>query len=96
MTRHRVEKCDRFWLLTLAMGALVVLGGVSLMALWKGVPEKADVLIGGIVTGLLLFMREIVQAIRGFWQDERTGKLTDQLAAAPATEVNVEAKEPRP
>lgn len=89
--RKRVEACDRFWLLTLAMGSLFVIGGISLATIYQGVPEKVDVLLGVIVGGLLLFMREIVQAIRSFWEGERTTKLTDQLAAAAPTGSPIDA-----
>jgi len=80
----RAPSCDRFWLLTLGMGSLCIVGAIALYSIYKGIPEAAATLLGTIVGGLLMFMREIVQTIRQFWSDERTGKLTDQLAAAPA------------
>ena len=88
----RAPSCDRFWLLTLGMGSLCIVGAIALYSIYKGIPEAAATLLGTIVGGLLMFMREIVQTIRQFWSDERTGKLTDQLAAAPApgpTDVTV-------
>lgn len=87
------EARDRFWLLTLGMGALVIVGAIALYSIYKGIPEAAATLLGTIVGGLLMFMREIVQAIRGFWQDAHTGKLTDQLAASPPP---VDPLEPQP
>lgn len=76
---------DRFWLLTLGMGSLATVAAIALYSIYQGIPEAAATLLGTIVGGLLMFMREIVQTIRQFWSDERTGKLTDQLAAAPAS-----------
>lgn len=81
--KRRIEPCDRFWLLTLGMGSLATVAAIALYSIYKGIPEAAATLLGTIVGGLLMFMREIVQTIRQFWSDERTGKLTDQLAAAP-------------
>jgi hypothetical protein len=81
--RAPAETWDRFWLLTLGMGALATVAAIAVYSIYKGIPADAATLLGTIVGGLLMFMREIVQAIRGFWADARTGKLTDQLAASP-------------
>lgn len=81
----RSAHCDRLWLLTLGMGSLATVAAIALYSIYKGIPEAAATLLGTIVGGLLMFMREIVQTIRQFWSDERTGKLTDKLAATPAT-----------
>lgn len=71
---------DRFWLLTLAMASLIVIGAISGLAIWKGLPDKTDVLLGSVVTGLMIFMREIVATVRAWWTDEKTQRLTDQLS----------------
>ena len=76
----RLDSSDRFWLLTLGMGALVAVASIGLLSISYGVPAEAATLLGTIVGGLLMFMREIVQAIRNFWTDVRTTRMSDQLA----------------
>ena len=57
----------------------------------------SDVLLGGITTGLILFLRDLVNAVRSSWEEVTRGKITDQLAAsagpAETTPTPQDAKE---
>jgi|JI10StandDraft_1071094.scaffolds.fasta_scaffold538278_1 hypothetical protein len=70
-------------LLALSGGALIVLAIVAVMALKADkVDSNAATMIGVIITGLIAFMKDIVQAIRGYSMSAQLGKVTDQLAAS--------------
>lgn len=79
---HRSDKLALFILAGLVVS---VLGGIVAGVYWtRTVPDKGDVLLGGISTGLILFLRDLVQAVRQSWAEVTQGKITDQLAnAAP-------------
>lgn len=81
-TEHRWDKLALFILAGLI---IIVIGLVVLGVFLKGVPEKGDAVLGGIVTGLLLFLRDLVTAVRTSWEGQQWGKMADNLAAAPAT-----------
>ena len=74
---------DKLGLFILAGLVVVVLGVIVIGVYWtKGVPDKGDVLLGGISTGLILFLRDLVNAVRSSWEEVTRGKATDALAAA--------------
>lgn len=76
-------RLEKLVLLALAGGALVVLGIVAVIALGEDtVDSNAATMIGVIITGLIAFMKDIVQAIRGYTMSAQLGKVTDQLAAS--------------
>ena len=84
---HKSDKRALFLLAALVVG---VLGIVVVGVLWRNsVPDKGDVLLGGITTGLILFLRDLVNAVRSSWEEVTRGKAMDQLAAAspPPTET---------
>lgn len=86
MTDTRTEK---LLLIALAALALLILGILGVMALWsRTMDPNAAGMIGVIVTGLIAFSKDIIQAIRGYSMSAQLGKVTDQLAAsAPAIEA---------
>ncbi len=74
---------DKLGLFVLAGLVVVVLGAIVVGTYWtKGVPDKGDVLLGGIATGLILFLRDLVNAIRSSWEEVTRGKVNEQLAQA--------------
>jgi hypothetical protein len=77
---HRTDKLGLFLLAGLVVA---VLGAIVVGTYWtQGVPDKGDVLLGGIATGLILFLRDLVNAIRSSWEEVTRGKTLDSLAAA--------------
>lgn len=76
------EQKDKLAVILLCGFSLLILGGISAGAISSRIPSDSQTLLGVIVGGLMLFSRECLQAIRAFWQDQRTGKLTDQIAAS--------------
>ena len=74
---------DKLGLFVLAGLVVMVLGGVVMGVFYRQtVPDKGDVLLGGVVTGLILFLRDLVTAVRGSWEEVNRGKVTEQLAAS--------------
>ncbi|MEA3033218.1 MAG: hypothetical protein QOH86_1234 [Sphingomonadales bacterium] len=73
---------DKLGLFVLAGMAIAIIGMIAAFCFWKGIPEKADVLLGSIVTGVLLYSRDIVNLIRASWQDQTMSKMGDQLAGS--------------
>lgn len=82
---HRSDKLALFIL----AGLVVIVLGLMVAGTFytKTVPDKGDVLLGGIATGLILFLRDLVTAVRTSWEEVNRGKITEQLAAsAPAAD----------
>ena len=77
---------DRAALFGLAALAMLILGGISWGAISSRIPSDSQTLLGTIAGGLLVFSKDIVTTIRAAWTDERTGALTDQLAASAPKE----------
>jgi len=74
---------DKLGLFVLAGLVVAVLGIIVVGTYWtQGVPDKGDVLLGGIATGLILFLRDLVNAVRSSWEEVTRGKVTEQLAAS--------------
>lgn len=74
---------EKLLLLALAGIALVVLAIIAVMAIRTGtIDANAATMIGVIITGLIAFMKDIIQAIRGYANGAQLGKVTDQLAAS--------------
>lgn len=82
---------DKLGLFILAGLVVLVLGLIVAGVYWtRGVPDKGDVLLGGISTGLILFLRDLVNAVRSSWEEVTRGKVTEQLAqAGPAQDAGV-------
>ncbi len=77
------NRLEKIGLLILAAGAIIILGWVGLNALHEGkIDPNASALIGVIVTGLIAFAKDVLQAIRGYSMSAQLGKVTDQLAAS--------------
>lgn len=78
---HRTDKLALF---VLAALVVTVLGVIVVGVLWseEGVPDKADVLLGGISTGLILFLQRLVDAVRSSWEEVTRGK---QIEASTQT-----------
>lgn len=93
MSTCKAEQQDRRSVFLLCGFALFILGGISIGAIANRIPSDSQTLLGVIVGGIMLFIRECLQAIRAFWQEQRVGKMTDQLANSPASgapqDVNV-------
>lgn len=72
---------DKIGLFTLAALVVMVLGVIVVGTYWtRTVPDKGDVLLGGISTGLILFLRDLVAAVRAGWEEVTRGKVNEQLA----------------
>jgi hypothetical protein len=68
-------------LIGLAALSLVILGILGVLALRHGgMDANSAGMIGVIVTGLIAFSKDIIQAIRGYSMSAQLGKVTDQLA----------------
>lgn len=79
-TEHR---WDKFGLFILAGLVVLVLGLMIAGTFWtRSVPDKGDVLLGGIATGLILFLRDLVAAVRTSWEEVTRGKTMDSLASS--------------
>lgn len=82
---HRLDKLGLFILAGLVVLVLgLVVGGVF----FRGtVPDKGDVLLGGISTGLILFLRDLVNAVRSSWDAVTQSRTMDALSkAGPVTD----------
>jgi hypothetical protein len=75
---------EKLFLLCIAGLAVFSLALIALVALNNSdkVNSESATLIGVIVTGLAAFAKDAIQAVRAFWQDDRLGKMTDQIAAS--------------
>lgn len=83
---------DKLGLFVLAGLVVVVLGVIVGGVYWtRGVPDKGDVLLGGISTGLILFLRDLVNAVRSSWEEVTRGKVTEQLAQSNSGPMEVVA-----
>jgi high-affinity Fe2+/Pb2+ permease len=79
---------EKIWLLAITGLAIALLGGIAIYALSKSenVNSESATLVGVVVAGLGAFAKDAIGAVRAFWQDDRMGKMTDQIAAsAPAS-----------
>lgn len=55
---------ERFWMFTIAAIALAIIGFICVSAVVMGrIPEGAEGLFNGAVTGLLLVARDVIRAI---------------------------------
>lgn len=78
--RDPCHSWDKLGLFIVAGMVIAVLGGIVWGTYWRiAVPENGDVLIGGIATGLILFLRDLVAAIRASWEEVTRGKTMDTL-----------------
>ena len=84
MSACRAAQREKTALLGIAGLAILSLGVIALVALGKGdkVSSESSTLVGVIAAGLAAFAKDAVQTIRAFWQDDRIGKMTDQIAAS--------------
>lgn len=80
---------DKIGLFILAALVVLVLLAVVVGTYWtQGVPDKGDVLLGGIATGLILFLRDLINAVRSSWEEQTRAATNEQLArSAPAVTV---------
>lgn len=70
LARHLIDKLAirEFWMFTIAAIALFVVGSIGFQAAMYGIPEGAGEILSGIVTGLLLIARDVINAIRALWR----------------------------
>ena len=74
---------DKLGLFVVAGMVVTVLGGiVAGTFMGSGVPDKGDVLLGGLATGLILFLRDLVTAIRASWEEITRGETLKTLGSA--------------
>lgn len=85
MTDNRRDKVGLFMLAGLSIG---LIGAIAILSFFKGLPRDAETLLGMVVTGLLLFARDIIASIRQAWQDVQMGKMGDQLANSTPIPAN--------
>lgn len=86
---------EKLGLLILAGMAIVTLAVISFKALARdSVDPNAATMIGVVITGLIAFGKDIIQALRGYAMSAQLGKVTDQLAASgPAAPLPDDAAE---
>ncbi|KKC24679.1 hypothetical protein WP12_17750 [Sphingomonas sp. SRS2] len=81
MEEDPCHRRDKLGLFILAGLVVLVLGAIVIGTFRTGgVPDKGDVLLGGIATGLILFLRDLVAAVRAGWEEVTRGKTNEQLA----------------
>jgi hypothetical protein len=90
---HSKDKLALFIIAGLVVGVLGLMVALPFMVTpgkdgsIRGLPDKADVLLGGIATGLILFLRDLVQAVKASWEEVTRAETNKQLAASgPANE----------
>lgn len=82
---HRADKLSLFILAALVVIVLgMMVGGVFFT---KTVPDKGDVLLGGIATGLILFLQRLVDAVRSSWESVTQSKTMDALGKSAPVEL---------
>lgn len=81
---------EKIWLLAITGLAIALLGGIAIYALSKSenVNSESATLVGVVVAGLGAFAKDAIGAVRAFWQDDRMGKMTDQIAASSPTSTD--------
>lgn len=81
------HRWDKLALFVLAGLVVIVLGVMIVGTFWtRSVPDKGDVLLGGIATGLILFLRDLVAAVRQSWAEVTQVKTMDTLALSAPSE----------
>lgn len=85
---------DKLGLFVLAALVVCVLGiMVAGPFIVSAMPDKADVLLGGIATGLILFLRDLVAAVRTSWEEVTRAETNKQLAQGGPTPAPQNAKD---
>lgn len=62
-----------FWMFTIAGVSLLVVGLIGWRVAAHGVPEGAGEVLTAIVTGLLLRIGDVINAIRALWRVSQEG-----------------------
>jgi hypothetical protein len=57
-----------FWMFSIAGVSLLVVAIIAVAVVWKGVPEGAGEVLSVVVTGLLLRIGDVINAIRALWR----------------------------
>jgi len=86
--RDPCHSWDKLGLFTIAGLVVIVLGSMVIGPfVVASMPDKADVLLGGIATGLILFLRDLVAAVRASWEEQTRAETNKQLSqSAPAND----------
>ena len=81
----RAAQREKALLLGIAWWTITGLILIAICALYLSdkVNSASSTLIGVVVAGLIAMVKDAIQALRAYWQDDRMGKMTDQLASAP-------------
>lgn len=88
MNEDPCHSWDKVGLFCLAALVVAVLGVIVIGTYWtRTVPDKGDVLLGGIATGLILFLRDLVQAVRAGWEEVTKGRVNEQLSRSTPVAV---------
>ena len=94
--RIELDPChswDKLGLFVVAGMVVTVLGGiVAGTFMGSGVPDKGDVLLGGLATGLILFLRDLVTAIRASWEEVTRGETIKSLGSSVSTDETLPVK----
>ncbi len=87
MKKDPEHRSDKLALFCLAALVVAVLGMIVIGVFWRSsVPDKGDVLLGGISTGLILFLQKLVDAVKSSWEEVTRGKTIDTLSqSGPGT-----------
>lgn len=86
---------DKRALALIAILCVILLGGVvyGVFATGNDPEKRDDALLGTLVAGVLLFLRDIVAAIRASWAEFTNSKTTDLLAGASPPPVEPAPKD---
>lgn len=78
--QHLIDKLAirEFWMFTIAAITLGIIGAIGFQAAVLGVPERADAIIGGIITGGFMLCRDVINAIRALWGVSQQGDSNEQ------------------
>lgn len=57
-----------FWMFTIAALGLGIVGFLCIQVAVYGIPPRADAIVGGAVTGILMRVGDVINAIRALWR----------------------------
>lgn len=57
-----------FWMFTIAGLGMLTLAVVAVQVAYAGMPRNAEAILSAIITGIVLTVRDVINAIRALWR----------------------------